>query len=284
MQDLNWDDLRILLAMARGQSFAAAARQLRIDETTVARRLAVLSAQLDAPLTARGPGNRVTLTELGQRLAQRASEMEVSCQAIPDDMANLTGRVTGTLRLTTVPWIVDHLLIPALPVLRNAHPGLHLHLLSASRRLDLQMQEADVALRLARPDTGGQSLLIRKLATLSMGLYRSAAGTDEGWICFDTADKTPLPQSTWLAEIGLPGKRTLTVSDAMAAAKAAHAGLGTAILPQILARDMVGLVAVDRPDLPPLPERELWLVVPKAQADHARMRAIIDWLDGLNWK
>ena len=76
MQPANWNDLRYLLAIMRGRTLTSAARQLRVDDTTVSRRLAALQAALQTQLVQRHADNKMSLTAAGQIVARRAEAME----------------------------------------------------------------------------------------------------------------------------------------------------------------------------------------------------------------
>ena len=76
MQDIDWNDLRYILALAREKSYAAAARRLRIDPTTVARRLREIESRLDVRLFERGAGGEIRSTQAGDIAIRRAERIE----------------------------------------------------------------------------------------------------------------------------------------------------------------------------------------------------------------
>ena len=101
MQRSNWNNLRYLLAIQRGQTLRAAARQLRVDDTTVSRRLASLERELGLQLIRRRGDTRLELTEAGERVAQDAEAMEKHYAAIASTIGGNRNICAGTVRLTT---------------------------------------------------------------------------------------------------------------------------------------------------------------------------------------
>jgi len=283
MPDLNWDDLRHFLAYARAGSFAGAARQLGVDETTVARRMTAISRSVGAPLVGRtGAADAPGLTELGERVLARAETAEASILAISDDHAALASAIRGTVRVTAVPLLVNQILLPALPRLSARHPHLTLSLLADARAMDLPGREADLALRLARPKTGGAALAGRKLGQLDYGLFARDGHDPAGpWIGFDAA-LAGLPQAVWMRKCGLRGD--FLAADSETAMAAACQGAGIAILPRRIAAVWPGLTEIARPDLPPPPSREVWLLSPRAQHHYARFRAVMGWIEAIGWR
>ena len=275
MSGMNWDDLRVLLALSRAGSFAEAAQRLGCDETTVARRLHALSHQVGAPLTIRLQGG-TTLTDLGRRLSRHAERMEAEALEIIEDSACLTHTISGEVRVTAVPFIVTHLLVPALPRFLNLHPNLHITLLPDPNTLDLSRREADLALRLGRPMIGGLDRIGRRLPDLGQAVYAARdAGPDLPWIGY----APHLPQSAFMARVA-PAPPRMTVGDVSAALGLVTLGIGKALLPRAIATpDLVELPMEIQP-----PSRQLWILQHRAQSKFARIRAVMDWLDTVDWR
>ena len=164
---MRWADLTYLLAVMRGGSLMRAARSLRVDKTTVSRRLAALEAALGVALIERAPDGRLSLSEAGRKVAARAEAMEDEARRIQADLGRNPGGVAGTVRLTAVPLVIHHLLLPDLPLLSRTAPDLGLELIAEARDLSLTDRDADIALRLARPRDGGQAVLARRIGVLS---------------------------------------------------------------------------------------------------------------------
>jgi DNA-binding transcriptional LysR family regulator len=170
MQVPNWQDLRPILAISRGRTLTAAARLLGVDDTTVARRLAVLQKAIGARLYQRLPHGSLQLTEAGERAVLHAERIEREISQLEVTLSGGDDIVAGTVRVTSVPIIINRLLVPAAPSLLKQYPGLQLELISDARDLSLTRREADLALRLARPKTGGTKLTARRIGRLHYGV------------------------------------------------------------------------------------------------------------------
>ena len=275
MQDIDWNDLRTLAALARQGSYAGAARELGVAETTVERRLRRLEQRLGTALLDRA-ANRVTLTAQGAEMATRADAAETLIDAAVDRVRGQDARATGTVRLSTVPILANYLLIPRLADLASAHPGLTLDLSTDHRDASLARRETDIALRFARPRQDAAALT-RKLADLPFALYAST--THDGPLTYlrYSTDLPRIPVNDWITANLQPGDTIapLEVTDAESLIAAARAGLGTALLPRCIGDRLPGLQRLDRPcDL----SREVWIIVPRDLRPQARIAAVLKWI------
>ncbi|WP_339857214.1 LysR family transcriptional regulator, partial [uncultured Nisaea sp.] len=155
MQIRNWYDLQILAAVRRGGTIAAAARLLGVDQTTIGRRLNALQEVTGVDLLVRTGDRRLALTPAGEEIAERAFAMEREADAAAMLLGEQRQRVAGIVRLTAVPVVANRILAPASASLLPAYPDLILELIPENRDLSLTRREADLALRLARPESGG---------------------------------------------------------------------------------------------------------------------------------
>jgi DNA-binding transcriptional LysR family regulator len=275
MQAMNWDDLRHLLAIARAGTLAAAARRLQVNQTTVARRLAALEAALGARLFERGEGV-LRPTKPGELALARAAEVEQEVQALERGVAGADAEPAGLVRVTAVPILVNRLLIPAAAALNARHPRLRLELIADSRNLSLTRREADIALRLSRPESGAGAI-VRRLVHLDYAVYgpRGRAGARLPWISYEEA-LSHLPQARWIAAQTEGGELApLAVSDAEALIHAIRTGLGKSLLPCVVADREAGLQRLGEPVF----RRELWLLTHREVRRHARIAAAIAWIE-----
>ncbi len=159
-----------------------------------------------------------------------------------------------------------------------AHPALELELTADPSNRDLVKRDADLALRLARPEAGGDRVLARRVGTLSYGVF-AAAGLSPpvAWIGYAPGFQHPPPARWTEAAAASRGEPTasLRVEDAETLLEAAAAGLGKAVLPRAIAARDPRLVALR---LGEPPERPLWLLVHRDMARLARIRAVGDWI------
>ncbi len=286
MHDIDWNDLRHLLALARGGSFAAAGRALGADATTVGRRLRVLEKRLGTTLFSRDGGGALSPTSAGEIAVAKAEVIEAEVMALSGALDAADPMALGKVRLTAAPSFISRLLIPSLPSLLAQHSGLQLELIGDSRNFNLTRREADMALRLARPaDMTNGKVVARRIATLDYAVYVAAGqerhAEDLPWIVYEEA-MVHLPHARWIAaQAERSGRsRQLAVNDAEALLQAAAAGLGRALLPKILAQNAGGLCRVDSGDSDP-PVREMWLLMHAELRQLVRIRAVSGWLDGI---
>jgi DNA-binding transcriptional LysR family regulator len=293
---MEWSDLRLALAVGRGGTLAAAAKSLGVDATTVSRRLARLERALDSRLFERGPDGALVATAAGAAALACAEAVEREVELLSREAGGRDAVVAGTVRVTSVPVLVQRLLVPAAGALLARHPELRLELVAEPRDLNLGHGEADVALRLARPTLGGRTLVTRRLAELHYAVYAAAriepaAAEALPWIGYDSG-MAELPQAEWTERAlrrdpgdaggGAGGSAGgLRVNDADLAYAAALAGQGRALLPCRLAEADPRLRRLEPAGLPEPPRREVWMLLRRDRRDLARIAAVVAWIDTL---
>lgn len=282
---MQWEDLHVVLALARAGSHAGAARVLGVDATTIGRKLGALEQRLGARLFQR-LGKQLVLTDAGTRLSLRAERVEAELRAAERELFGEDARSEGSVRLTASDGIVDHVLVPALPILLARAPALTVALRADARSLDLSQREADVAVRLVRPKE--PALIARPLAPIAFGLFASVRYAAERGLPRDSAALSahPLiglserladtPQARWLART-VPGTRHPVAANSTAAqVQACLEGLGLALLPRVVARRIPGLVPV-LPGCAP-PPRTAYAVCHGELRKNARIATVLAWL------
>ena len=170
MGDLNWDDLRFYLALAREQRLSAAGRVLGVKHTTVARRIDALEAQLGARLfdhSAEG----YSMTQAGENLYEHALAMEEHSLAVQREIVGLDAQLAGPLKLTAPYNLLCLMIVPVLHRLHQAYPGIDVELVGTTGLLDLAARQADIALRFTA--TPPDYLIGRKLMPMYHGVYAS---------------------------------------------------------------------------------------------------------------
>lgn len=281
---MDWADLRFVLGVARTGSLTAASIELRVSQSTVSRRIDALERDLGVRLFARGQTGYV-LTDQGREVLTRAEAVEDRALDLERMAHEQVRSAAGVVRLATAETLATRLLIPALPKLAERHPHLRLEIVTGTSPVALSRREADVALRLLRPEAG--NLTVRRVGGMGHGLYgsndylsrhpprgdspfagRAAVAWDEAY--------SHLPAARWLAEAWPDAPVALVVSSLEAHLAAARAGLGLAVLPCFLAADEPTLVRL----LPPTSvlEEHLWLLTHADLASSARVRAVAEFL------
>jgi DNA-binding transcriptional LysR family regulator len=271
---LSWDDARILLAVVRHGTQANASKALGIDQATVSRRLLRLEDELGTALFAR-EGTRLTLTELGQRMAERAEEAESSLAALLGESAE--GDAAGSVRIVTAPILTAHLLAPALPLLRRLAPGVVVELIAVPEDKGITHRDADIALRLSRP--GNSTFLARRIAALHYGVYarRGVEGETLPWIGFDET-LADLPEARWLAR--REDEPVLArAADLQTMYQAIRTGICRGLVPMAVAKRDDSLIALPMKDPPP--SRELWLLVERQVRQIRRVSLTLGWVEAV---
>jgi len=286
MQMLNWNDLRYILAVSRGRTLAAAARLLGVDDTTVARRLVAVQGMIGAQLYQRLADGTLQLTTAGERAALHAEAIEREISALEVALSGADDIVAGTVRVTSVPIIINHILVPAAQILLKHHPQLQLELIGDARDFSLTRREADLALRLARPSTGGTKVTARRIGSVRYAVYASASCSAREasmlpWITYDEA-MAHLPQARWIAAAAARNSEKIAavhVNDAEAVLEAVIAGLGRSLLPCVVADGDRRLrrLGLKRGVAPPT--RELWLLTHSELRRFARIEAVVEWIE-----
>jgi DNA-binding transcriptional LysR family regulator len=167
----DWNDLRHFLAVARQGSTIAAAKSLRLSQSTVHRRLAELEKRIGRHLVVRhATGYR--LTELGAELRPLVEQVEKAIGAIERYLAAADETPTGAVRVTCSESIGYRLVqSQLLETFHNRHPGMRVELLMSDHFLDIAKGEADVAIRAGIPNE--ETLVGRKIADVPWALYGS---------------------------------------------------------------------------------------------------------------
>ena len=163
----NWDDLRIFLAVARGESLSRAGRVLRMDPATVGRRIARLEERLAATLFAKSPQG-YTLTEAGARLLDPAEAAESALATGVGAVTGMGAGLAGSIRIGAPDGAANFLLPQVCARIHEANPDLEIQILALPRVVNLSKREADMALTVSPPQTG--RLTVQKVAEYHLHL------------------------------------------------------------------------------------------------------------------
>jgi DNA-binding transcriptional LysR family regulator len=280
---MNWDDVRIFLAIARNGQILGAARALTLNHATVARRLTALEEALGSRLFVRKT-NGVELTGEGERFLPHAERME-SAMLAASEATGADSAIEGTVRVGAPDGFGVAFLAPRLGELTERHRGLRIELVPVPRAFSLSRREADIAVTLERPRKG--RLVAKKLTDYRLGLYASADylnrhGTPEkldelaehalvGYV----EDLLFTASLDYTGEFLKGWRSRFAVSSAMGQTEAVRAGAGIGILHGFMAQRDAGLVPV-------LPQHSLsrsyWTVVHEDLRNIARVVAVSEFL------
>ncbi len=285
---MNWNDVRYFLAVSRHGGLTGAAKELKVSPSTVARRIEMLEEALRTRLFERRTDG-YELTESGRSMATKATAIEASMSEMAGDFADDDGRISGTVRLVTVETLAHHLIIPKLHFLRDRHPDLALGVAVNASFARLPQREADIGLRLCRPESG--NFIVKRVGTFALGLYAS-----KDYLARQSLSQTTLPIEAhdiigWsdpLSFIAVPkalrtwtngSNATLTVDSMAATLLALKAGHGLGVLPCIIGGADEHLIRV----MPELchQDESIWLVVHDDIRHTRRVRTVCDFLEAV---
>ena len=235
--EMNWEDARYFLAIARAGTLSGAARDLAVDQATVSRRLAALEADLGAKLVDRQP-RKAQLTPLGQDVLAQAVEIEERVFTIKRLSLSVANEVRSKITVSAPPILARHFLAPHLLWLSQRIPHVQICVLSEPHFASLSRIEADLAIRLAHGVN--ESEIVKKVGQMTFGLYALPTYTSleapNQWE-FIGYPEHPLTfeHKTWLYEIIGDRRVVCEVADLSNQYEAACTGIGVAGLPCFLA-------------------------------------------------
>ena len=282
----DWNDLRYFLAVARTGSTLGASRALKVNQTTVARRIGVLERAIGTKLFDKRQSGYAP-TEAGAELRATAERVELEANAFAEQAGAMGRRISGVIRVTTNEGLANTVMAPALSAFRKLHPQVRVDLVVDERRLDLIRGAADVALRTgARP--AESSLVARRLTPMAWAAYCSRDYA-EGRGCPSSVDAlarhavigaegpiAALPGWTWLRQAAPEAEVAARSSSVTNLISAVKAGLGITVLPCFLADSHADLVRCIGPIAGV--QSDLWLVTREDARDVRRVRVFIDFL------
>lgn len=240
----DWDLLRSFLAVARTGKLTLAARRMKIDHSTLSRRILALETSLKAKLFDKSL-NGYTLTLEGERLLVEAERMEAAVMTIQSEIAEESATVSGTVRIGSPDGFGTRFLAPRIGALAARHPDLDIELVANPRSFSLSRREADIAIGLSNP--GHARLHTVKLTDYELGLYGAANRAVDWAAITDPVDLQTHPFVSYIDDLIYTPEldylplisRALTTrirsSNLLAQSEAIAAGAGLGVLPCFLA-------------------------------------------------
>ncbi|WP_136659976.1 LysR family transcriptional regulator [Nitratireductor sp. XY-223] len=281
---MNWDDVRIFLAVARAGQVLSASRRLGLNHATVGRRVGALEEALQSKLLIRRT-NGCDLTPEGEAFMHAAERMEAEMLSARSAVGMTDTDVTGAVRIGATDGFGIAFLAPRLGKLTERYPGLKIQLVPVPLSFSLSRREADVVVTVERPDTG--RLITRKLVDYTLALYaskdylaRHGTPADEdalkqhrpiGYV----EDLIMSPRLHYRSEFARNWESDFEISAVLGQVEAVRAGAGIGILHTFLARAHRELVPV-------LPqkrvERTYWIVYHENLRNIRRIKAVVDFI------
>ncbi len=164
---MDWDDLRVFLAVVRAESLSGAGRALKCDAATVGRRIARLEEAVGAKLFLKSPQGYAP-TEAGGRLITHAEAAEAALAGACEELSGTAGQISGQLRIGAPDGCANYLLPQVCAEICDAHPGLEIQIVALPRVFNLSKREADMAIAVSPPSAG--RLTVQKLVEYQLHL------------------------------------------------------------------------------------------------------------------
>jgi DNA-binding transcriptional LysR family regulator len=281
----DWNDVVYFLEVARQRNLVRAAEKLKVDHTTVSRRIRELERSLNSTLFKRSKSG-FTLTEIGLRLLQYAEGMESQANSMVEAIGIDEADAGGAVRIAAMEGIGSFYLTKCIGDFNKLYPSIQVELITDTRLLDLSRREADIFVSFFRPQ--GKRLSVRKVGEFKISLYSSSTYFDDhpypktlkeleshGFIDF-IEDHIYSKENRWLSDILRPAHTVFRSTSLVAQYIAVANGQGIAMLPSYVA-------ANDRDLRPVMPElfsmRDIWLSVHEDLLHIARIKAVTAFLE-----
>ncbi|MCZ7462574.1 MULTISPECIES: LysR family transcriptional regulator [Rhizobium/Agrobacterium group] len=284
---MNWDDVRIFLAVARSGQILAASKRLGLNHATLSRRLTLLEQALKTQLFIRRT-NGCEMTEEGQRFLGAAERMETEMLNAQANLGRVDTAVAGTVRIGAPDGLGVSFLAPRLGRLTARYPDLKIQLVPVPRSFSLSQREADIAITIERPEQG--RLMFSKLTDYSLGLYASADYLAEYGTPADVEalkrhrrigyveDLIFSPSLNFTGEIMRDWDAAFEISSATGQTEAVRSGAGIGILHNYIAGQYPELLRI-MPHISII--RSYWTAYHESARQLVRVRTVVDFLQEL---
>lgn len=284
-RDFDWDDLKAFLAVMRAGRLTAAARAMRVDHSTLSRRIHRLEAVLQARLFDRLTGG-YRPTAAGEQLLREAEAIESLTIGMQSRLADRTSQLTGAVRIAGPEGFGTHFLAPRLGRLAADHPGIEIELIANPRVVSLSKREAEMAVTNICPQKG--PLHAAKLTDYELGVYASAAylsrhpeiGNKRELARHDFVgyieDMLPTAAHDYLQEVGKSIVPRVRISNILTQLAAARGGVGLCVLPCFMCASRPDLIRVLPAEIRIV--RSYWLVIHSDLRQLPRVRAAADFI------
>jgi DNA-binding transcriptional LysR family regulator len=273
---MDWDNVRVFLAIAREGSMRAAGRALGLSQPTIARRLAAFEAGFGGPSLFDRLPEGLRLTAAGEPLVAAAESVEQAMLMLERRRAASLG-LSGAVRVATGECAAGFLARCLSGGATTPLPsGISLELLTL-HPADLARREADLALRHQPPDSG--DYYVAKLGTFACAVYRRRGGDTDAWVAYN--EEQSHEPARWVQrqidETGMPV--ALRASSLLMQVEAIRAGAGRGVIPCYIGDGHPALERLTGP----IPElaATYWMIVHRDMRRSACVRAVIDWMKAL---
>ena len=280
-----WDDLRVFLEVARQGSVHAAAKRLKLDHSTVCRRIGKLESLLSMKLldrTQRG----IVVRDGVQDVLRHIERMESHANSLEDAIVGSRTTATQFVRIATMEGIASCYLARRIPLLEKFGANVQIELVSIPQPVDLSRKEADIFVSFFNPHLPGLSS--RKMSEFSLFLYCSKGYAERHGLPSDRDDLVnhtfvdyieellAIDAVRWMSDVVRPQKTRFHTNSIIAQCNAAVAGVGIAMLPTFVAAGVDGLIRVLGDDVST--HRDVWVSVREEQSSLSRIKAVMQFM------
>ena len=282
----DWSLIRSFLAALDQGSLLAAARLLKTSQPTLGRHIAELESQMGVVLFER-TGRGLVPTATALQLAESARAMEAGALQLTRTLKRTQLQTTGTVRITASVPVAVQLMPPLLARMRLALPDIQVELVSSNQVSNLLRREADIAIRMVRPEQG--TLVAKKIGTVGVGAYahrsylarrsplRELPDLLQNDLIGNDADTSILRGFQAMGYAVGPEAFALRTDDFIVQWQAVRAGLGIGFVADYMARTDADVLRV-LPGVLNVPDLPMWLAVHREIRTNRRIRAVYDFL------
>jgi len=276
---MQWDDLKIFLAVAREGSISGAAKRLAVQHSTVSRRLRSLEERLDTRLIERKTSG-YELTEAGEELKLSASKIEVEILEFEGALGGLDSSASGELRVTAINNMASTILMPMFTQFSATYPDIRLHIQVSNKFIRLAERDADIAIRLT--NTPIDTLIGTRLVTVASAVYGArdycadvrAGLAEEKWLGIECCGF----HISWTKDACPEHNHNLFVDDTLLTLAAIREGAGLAYLPCFMGDSEPSFARFRPPDKQH--DLGLWLLYHRDLRRTKRVRLFRDHMRG----
>ncbi|VAW55016.1 Transcriptional regulator, LysR family [hydrothermal vent metagenome] len=285
MNSMNWDEFRYFIAVAEAGSLSAAAILLASNQSTVGRHIDALEESLAVKLFQRSVKG-LSMTEEGQAVYEQSQTLQNTVVKIQRMVQGGETVASGTVRLSLPEGLGLEVLIPTLDDFYQQYPKVKLIFNVSATTANLTQGEADIAVRLFRPEES--DLVVKYLGEMKLGLYASKNYKKNYGLPKQLKDVRKhkvitygeqlsiLPENQWLLNHSSESLRILSSDSTATRFKAAVSGIGLSLQPEVLAITKPNLIRLFKSVK--LPAHKVWLVYHQDVRHMSRIRATVDFI------
>ncbi len=277
---MNWDDLKIFLAVAEATSMRAAAKQLKVSHSKVSRRIESLEANMGVKLFDRMPDG-YRLTKSGEELLPIALQTDDSLHAFGRSVSGRDNVLEGQVCVTIPDVVAINLFVPYFLDFMVENPGIQIKVSDSTEMFDLSRREADVAIRMT--NVPPEHLIGRFLGNTHQAVYGTQAyvrehrpdlpGSTARWVGWGMPEKRP----DWLDKSPFPHLEVMGhFNNILIQVEVTKRGAGIGRFPCFIGDNIPELVRLSDP----LPSLDVWLLSHRDLRAAARMRAFRQFIIG----